>query len=127
MSGRDLRRRATANQRAISNSRAPRPSPSPSPASARRIRPTGGATLWRPSENVKVLKRSKSEPSLPKSGYREAAVAASLDEDEEEVLYRHRTCMDIFSSPDNSVPRSPANRSEVILIIIVWNKIFASL
>ncbi|KAI3453566.1 hypothetical protein Pfo_010229 [Paulownia fortunei] len=111
MSERDLRRRVTANRRAISNSRAPRPSPSP--AARRRIRPSGGRKLWRPSENVKGLKRSKSEPSLWKAGGGEVAVAASCEEEEEEgVLYRPRTCTDIFPSPDNSVPRSPGKCSE---------------
>ncbi|KAL8053663.1 hypothetical protein ABFX02_05G087400 [Erythranthe guttata] len=124
MSGRDLRRRVTA----ISNSRAP-PRPSPSP-SRRKIRLSGGLRLRRPSENVKELRRSKSEPSLPKSGAGEAAnsAAAALTLDEEEgVLYRLRTCTDIFSSsPDNSLPRSPGNHSEgynkdakVVIIVTV--------
>ncbi|KAL7111470.1 hypothetical protein ACP275_05G089700 [Erythranthe tilingii] len=110
MSGRDLRRRVTA----ISNSRAP-PRPSPS-LSRRKIRPSGGFRLWRrPSENVKELRRSKSEPSLRKTGgggVASAAAALTLEE-EEGVLYRLRTCTDIFSSsPDNSLPQSPGNHSE---------------
>ncbi|KAG8382361.1 hypothetical protein BUALT_Bualt05G0069300 [Buddleja alternifolia] len=104
MPKRDLRRRAPANRRAVSNSRAPRPSPSPS---RRRIRPVDGGKLWKPSEKVKVLKRSKSEPSLWKAGGGEVAAA-----EEEGVLYRPQTCIDIFSSPDISVTRSPRNLSE---------------
>lgn len=43
-------------------------------------------------------------------------MAAAAEEEEEEVevgvLYRPRTCVDIFSSPDSLLPRSPANCSE---------------
>ncbi|PIN27088.1 hypothetical protein CDL12_00146 [Handroanthus impetiginosus] len=115
MSHRDLRRRFTANQRAISNSRAPRPSQSPSPVARRKIRPSGGGKLWRSSENVKVLKRSRSEPSLWKAGAGDVAVlvaALAKEEEEEAVLYRPQTCTDIFSSPDNSILRSPGKCSE---------------
>ncbi|KAI3468863.1 hypothetical protein Pfo_025526 [Paulownia fortunei] len=107
MSERDLRRRnIPANRRAISSTRAPRPSPSPSPATGRKINPEAGRKFRRPSGNAKVLKRSKSEPSLWKAGGGEVAAA------EEGVLYRPRTCTDIFSSPEVSVPQSPRKFSQ---------------
>ncbi|KAK4422768.1 hypothetical protein Salat_1859300 [Sesamum alatum] len=113
MSERDLRRRVPANRRSVSNNRAPRPSPSP--VARRRIRPVGGGKLRRPSNSVKGLKRSKSEPSLWKACGGEAAVVVSALGDEEEdegVLFRPRTCTDIFSSSDYSVARSPGRFSE---------------
>ncbi|KAK6117212.1 hypothetical protein DH2020_049091 [Rehmannia glutinosa] len=70
----------------------------------------GRGKLWTPSEKVKdTLKRSKSEPSLWKSG---GEVSAAVTEGEEGVLYWQRTCTDLFSSPINSVPRSPRRCSE---------------
>ncbi|KAL0445980.1 UNVERIFIED_CONTAM: hypothetical protein Slati_1725900 [Sesamum latifolium] len=112
MSERDLRKRVPANRRSISSTRAPRPSPSP--VARRRIRPVGGGKLKRPSESVKGLKRSKSEPSLWKACGGEAAVvvAASGEEEDEGVLFRPRTCTDIFSSSDYTVARSPGRFSE---------------
>lgn len=40
------------------------------------------------------------------------AAATEEEEEEVEVLYRPETCVDIFSVPDNLVPRSPGNCSE---------------
>lgn len=120
MSERELRKRHTGKGKAISRSRAPRPSPSPSPSarSRRRIKPAGGIKWRRPSQKFKLLIRSNSEPWLWKPGGDAAAAAAEEEEVEAGVLYRPRTCVDIFSSPDSLVPLSPANCSEVINFIL---------
>lgn len=113
MSERELRKRHTGKGKAISRSRAPRPSPSPSDRSRRRIKPAGGIKWRRPIQKFKLLTRSNSEPWLWKPGGDAAAAAVAAEEEVEAgVLYRPRTCVDIFSSPDSLVPPSPANRSE---------------
>ncbi|KAL2543523.1 Uncharacterized protein Fot_12756 [Forsythia ovata] len=113
MSERDLRRRIPAYRRATSRSRTGKPSPSPSPAplNIRRSRPPVGVRSRKPSENLKILRRSKSEPLLLRGGGgegdRNMTTAAAEEEEDEGVLYRPQTCTDIFSSPENLVPRSP--------------------
>ncbi|XP_051129231.1 uncharacterized protein At4g22758 [Andrographis paniculata] len=114
---RDFRRRIPASRRGVTSGKSPRPSPSPS--GKRRIRPVEAAGKVRnPSDKDRVLKRSKSEPSLWKPiESDEPTVAAAEDaaaeeEEDEGVLFRPRTCTDIFTSPDHSTPRSPANCAE---------------
>ncbi|KAL2516821.1 Uncharacterized protein Adt_13068 [Abeliophyllum distichum] len=111
MSERDLRRRIPAYRRATSRSRAGKPSPSPSPAplNIRRSRPPVCVRSRKPSENLKILRRSKSEPLLLRGGGGEGDRNRTAVEEEEDegVLYRPQTCTDIFSSPENLVPRSP--------------------
>ncbi|EPS69891.1 hypothetical protein M569_04874, partial [Genlisea aurea] len=99
-----LRRRNTAQRRPHGNTRALKTSPSPSPASRRRFTPS---TSRKTSDRRnKVLKRSRSEPSLWKSGLDEASEAAvGQDEEEAEVLFRPKTCTDLFVSSDYIDPQ----------------------
>lgn len=112
MSERDLRRRITANRRANSRSRTGKSSPSPSPASSRlkfrSSRPPVDVRSRKSSENLRILQRSKSEPLLWRAGCGEDDRSVTpVTEIDVEVLYRPQTCTDIFSSPENLLPRSP--------------------
>ncbi|KAL2516933.1 Uncharacterized protein Adt_13180 [Abeliophyllum distichum] len=114
MSEKNLRR-IPVSRRANSGNGVPKPSPSPSPsqspANRRRSRAAIGDRLWRSPKDVKILQRCKSEPALPEvrgcPGGEGSRREKLVVEEGEGVLYRPRTCMDIFSPPESLVPRSP--------------------
>lgn len=109
MSERDLRRRITASRRANSRSRTGKSSPSPAPSRLkfRSSRPPVDVWLRKSSENLRVLQRSKSEPLLWRAGGGEDDRSlTSVTDIDVGVLYRPQTCNDIFSSPENLLPRS---------------------
>lgn len=109
MSERDLRRRITASRRANSRSRTGKSSPSPAPSRLkfRSSRPPVDVWLRKSSENLRILQRSKSEPLLWRAGGGEDDRSlTSVTDIDVGVLYRPQTCNDIFSSPENLLPRS---------------------
>lgn len=108
MSDKNLRR-IPVSRRSNTGNGVPKLSPSQSPVTSRRSRAVIGGQLWRPRKDVKILQRCKSEPALPEvrtvpGGYGSRSEKSAVVED---VLFRQRTCIDIFSVPEILVPRSP--------------------
>ncbi|XP_075473441.1 uncharacterized protein At4g22758-like [Primulina tabacum] len=85
------------------------PRSSQSSAVRQRIKPAADRKFLEPSKYVSILKRSKSEPSLLKGvgGSETEAVEKVSAEEDERVLFRPVTWVDIFTSPEISTPRFP--------------------
>lgn len=108
------RRRIPANRR--ENTIDPGTPRSPSSEVRRRIKPDADRKFMESSKDVSILKRSKSEPPLLKGvgGSETEAVEKMAAEEDEGVLCRPVTWVDIFTSPEISAPRFPRKCYQVI-------------
>lgn len=126
MSERDLKRRVPVGRRLRRPSNHS-PSPSSSPAGGRRVSRPANRGLSKPSCPIEIPKRSHSEPALVRvsgtgrsSTDRDRNLSTTPEEEDDGVLFRPKTCEDIFSASSeySFPPRSPHRSLEVLESIL---------